>query len=59
MTGERWSKTFSLALIGVASFGSLLPIVLAVMNALKTTVEISTNPLAPPPRFHWENFASA
>ena len=36
-----------------------LPVVLAVMNALKTTVEISTNPLAPPGRLHWENFASA
>ena len=59
MTGERWSKTFSLALIGVASFSSLLPIVLAVMNALKTTVEINANPLAPPTRFHWENFTSA
>src|SRR5258708_36154058 len=59
MIGERWSKTFSFALIGVASFGSLLPTVLAVMNALKTTVEISTNPLAPPTRFHWENFTSA
>ncbi len=59
MTGDRWSKTLSLALIGVASFASLLPIVLAVMNALKTTVEISSNPLAPPTRLHWENFTSA
>jgi raffinose/stachyose/melibiose transport system permease protein len=59
MIGERWSRTFSLALIGVASFGSLLPIVLAVMNALKTTVEINTNPLAPPSQLHWENFTSA
>ena len=59
MTAERWSRTFSLALIGVASFGSLLPIVLAVMNALKTTVEISTNPLALPSQLHWENFSSA
>jgi raffinose/stachyose/melibiose transport system permease protein len=59
MIGDRWSKTVSLALIGVASFSSLLPIVLAVMNALKTTVEISSNPLAPPTRLHWENFASA
>src|SRR5260370_30304261 len=59
MTADRLNKTLSLALIGIASFVSLLPIVLAVMNALKTTVEISTNPLAPPPRFHWENFTSA
>src|SRR5258708_29853839 len=29
------------------------------MNALKTTVEISTNPLAPPTSFHLENFTSA
>jgi len=59
MIGERCSKTFSLALIGVASFGSLLPLVLAVMNALKTTVEINTNPLALPSQLHWENFTSA
>jgi raffinose/stachyose/melibiose transport system permease protein len=59
MIGDRWSKTFSLVLIGVACFSSLLPIALAVMNALKTTVEIGTNPLAPPTQLHWENFASA
>jgi raffinose/stachyose/melibiose transport system permease protein len=59
MTADRLNKIFSLTLIGVASFASLLPIVLAVMNALKTTVEISTNPLAPPTRFHVENFTSA
>ncbi|WP_245332579.1 carbohydrate ABC transporter permease [Bradyrhizobium erythrophlei] len=53
------SKTFSLALIGIASFASLFPIALAVMNALKTTVEITGNPLAPPTRFHLENFTSA
>jgi raffinose/stachyose/melibiose transport system permease protein len=59
MTESRLNRTLCLALIGVASFASLLPIVLAVMNALKTTVEISTNPLAPPSRLHWENFTSA
>ncbi len=59
MTADRLNKMFSLTLIGVASFASLLPIVLAVLNALKTTVEISTNPLAPPTRFHVENFTSA
>jgi raffinose/stachyose/melibiose transport system permease protein len=59
MTADRLNKIISLALIGVASFASLLPIALAVMNALKTTVEISTNPLAPPTRFHLENFTSA
>ncbi|WP_156164381.1 carbohydrate ABC transporter permease [Bradyrhizobium sp. LTSP885] len=59
MKEDRWNRTISFALIGVASFSSLLPIVLAVMNALKTTVEISTNPLAPPTQLHWENFTSA
>src|SRR5260370_24184881 len=59
MTGERWTKTFSLALIGVASFASLLPTVLAAMNALKTTAEISGNRLAPPTRLHWTNFTSS
>ncbi len=59
MIGDRWSRTFGLGLIGVASFSSLLPIVLAVMNALKTTVEIGRNPLALPTQLHWENFSSA
>jgi raffinose/stachyose/melibiose transport system permease protein len=59
MIGDRWSKSFGLVLIGVACFSSLLPIALAVMNALKTTVEIGTNPLALPMQLHWENFAGA
>ena len=59
MNADRWSRTVSFALIGVAAFASLLPIVLAVMNALKTTVEITTNPLAWPAQPHWENFTSA
>jgi raffinose/stachyose/melibiose transport system permease protein len=37
MTADRLNKTLSLALIGIASFVSLLPVALAVMNALKTT----------------------
>jgi len=56
---SRLNRTLCLILIGVASFTSLLPIALAVMNALKTTVEISTNPLAPPSQLHFENFTSA
>lgn len=56
---SRLNRTLCLVLIGIASFTSLLPIALAVMNALKTTVEISNNPLAPPARLHWENFTSA
>lgn len=59
MMESRLNRTLCLILIGIASFTSLLPIALAVMNALKTTVEISTNPLAPPVQLHWENFTSA
>jgi raffinose/stachyose/melibiose transport system permease protein len=59
MMESRSNRMLCLILIGIASFTSLLPIALAVMNALKTTVEISTNPLAPPVRLHWENFTSA
>jgi raffinose/stachyose/melibiose transport system permease protein len=40
MTADRLNKIFSLVLIGIASFVSLLPIALAIMNALKTTVEM-------------------
>jgi raffinose/stachyose/melibiose transport system permease protein len=59
MIGDRWSKTLAFVLIGVASFSSLLPIALAVLNALKTTVEIGANPLSLPTSMHWENFTSA
>jgi raffinose/stachyose/melibiose transport system permease protein len=59
MMESRLNRTLCLILIGVASFASLLPIALAVMNALKTTVEISASPLAPPIHLHWENFTSA
>src|SRR3569833_1880534 len=59
MMESRLNRTLCLILIGVASFTSLLPIALAVMNALKTTVEISTNPLALPTQLHFENFTSA
>jgi raffinose/stachyose/melibiose transport system permease protein len=59
MMESRLNRMLCLILIGIASFTSLLPIALAVMNALKTTMEISTNPLAPPVRLHWENFTSA
>ena len=56
---SRLNRTLCLILLGMASFTSLLPIALAVMNALKTTMEINTNPLALPARLHWENFTSA
>jgi raffinose/stachyose/melibiose transport system permease protein len=59
MMESRLNRALCLILIGIASFASLLPIALAVMNALKTTVEISNNPLALPARLHWENFTSA
>jgi raffinose/stachyose/melibiose transport system permease protein len=59
MIESRLNRTLCLLLIGVASFTSLLPIVLAVMNAFKTTLEITTDPLAPPHQLHWENFSGA
>jgi len=59
MSETRWSKLVALTLIGIASFGSLLPIALAVLNAFKTTAEINLNPLGLPARLQWENFASA
>jgi raffinose/stachyose/melibiose transport system permease protein len=56
---SRLNRTLCLVLIGIASFTSLLPIALALINALKSTVEISTNPLALPTQWHWENFTNA
>ena len=40
MMQSRLNRTLCLALIGLASFASLLPIALAVMNALKSTVDL-------------------
>jgi raffinose/stachyose/melibiose transport system permease protein len=59
MSETRWGRAVALTLIGIASFGSLLPIALAVLNAFKTTAEINLNPLGPPARLQWQNFASA
>lgn len=59
MTETRWGRAVALTLIGVACFASLLPIALAVLNALKTTAEINLNPLGLPAQLQWQNFASA
>jgi raffinose/stachyose/melibiose transport system permease protein len=59
MTETRWGRAVALTLIGVACFGSLLPIALAVLNAFKTTAEINLNPLGLPAQMQWQNFASA
>jgi raffinose/stachyose/melibiose transport system permease protein len=59
MSEARWGKAVALTLMGIASFGSLLPIALAALNAFKTTAEINLNPLGLPARLQWENFASA
>lgn len=59
MNSSRWGRAVALALIGVASFASLLPIALAVLNAFKTTAEINLDPLGLPARMQWGNFASA
>lgn len=59
MTDTRWGRTLALILIGVAAFASLLPIALAVLNALKTTAEINLSPFSLPAVVRWENFSAA
>jgi raffinose/stachyose/melibiose transport system permease protein len=59
MNETRWGNAIALTLIGIASFGSLLPIALAILNAFKTTAEINLNPLGLPGRMQWGNFVSA
>lgn len=59
LTDARSSRAFALGLIGLALFMSLLPMALAVLNALKTTTEISTSPFSLPEQVRWENFAAA
>jgi raffinose/stachyose/melibiose transport system permease protein len=59
MIEGRWARAFALGLIGLALFVSLLPIALSVLNALKTTTEISLSPFALPATAQWRNFATA
>jgi raffinose/stachyose/melibiose transport system permease protein len=59
MNETRWGNAIALTLIGIASFGSLLPIALAILNAFRTTAEINLNPLGLPGRMQWGNFVSA
>jgi raffinose/stachyose/melibiose transport system permease protein len=59
VTETRWGRAVALTLIGVACFGSLLPMALAVLNAFKTTAEINLNPLGLPAQLQWQNFTSA
>jgi raffinose/stachyose/melibiose transport system permease protein len=59
MNGSRSGQAIAWILIGVALAASLLPIVLAVLNALKTTAEINLDPLALPAQLRFENFSAA
>jgi raffinose/stachyose/melibiose transport system permease protein len=59
MNETRWGNAIALTLIGIASFGSLLPVALAILNAFKTTAEINLNPFGLPGRMQWGNFVSA
>lgn len=59
MNGSRSGQAIAWILIGVALSAALLPIALAVLNALKTTAEINLDPLALPSQLRWENFSAA
>ena len=59
MNGSRSGQAIAWILIGVALSAALLPIALAVLNALKTTAEINLDPLALPAQLRWENFSAA
>jgi raffinose/stachyose/melibiose transport system permease protein len=59
MNGSRSGQAIAWILIGVALSAALLPIALAVLNALKTTAEINLDPLALPVQLRWDNFSAA
>ena len=56
---SRATLTLTYIVLGVGLFTALFPIVLLVLNSLKSAQEIVQNPLALPEVIRWDNFARA
>lgn len=56
---SRTTLITTYVILGFAAFTALFPIVLMVLNALKTTPEIVSSPLSLPTALHWDNFSRA
>ncbi len=56
---NRMTLTITYAVLGLGLFVALFPIVLLVLNALKSAPEIILNPLALPNVIRWDNFTRA
>ena len=56
---SRVTIIITYALLGIAAFIALFPIVLMLLNSLKTTPEIALSPLGMPEVAHWNNYANA
>lgn len=56
---SRNTRLFAALVLGVGVFTALFPIVLMLLNALKSSPEIVTNPLALPSSPQWRNFVNA
>jgi len=56
---DKWAVRLGLGVLCFAAFCSLFPIVLLLLNSLKSAREIIISPLAWPMEFRWDNFARA
>lgn len=59
MAGRSGGSALAYAVLGLGAATALFPMALMVMNALKSSLEIVTDPLSLPLHGHWENFAHA
>ena len=59
MGRQSGGSTLAYVVLGLGAVTALFPIALMLMNALKSGLEIVTNPLALPLQTHWENFTHA
>ena len=56
---SRITIIITYTLLGIAAFIALFPIVLMLLNSLKTTPEIALSPLGMPEVPHWNNYVNA
>lgn len=60
MRGSRGGEpVLAYAVLGLGAALALFPIALMLLNALKSSLEIVTNPLSLPLHIHWDNFTHA
>lgn len=56
LTQDRTTRTVTWLVLALAAFSALFPIVLTLLNSLKTNAQITTNPLAIPSTLQFGNY---